>query len=100
MEGSPFARLCGSPWAPFEQMDQWRRWHGHWLERWGGGPCESPSRVLLRQPVLTLRAYTRPEDATLAVLIVPAPIKRAYIWDLAPDVSVVQHLIRSNLSVY
>jgi polyhydroxyalkanoate synthase len=34
------------------------------------------------------------------VLIVPAPIKRAYICDLAPDVSVVQQLARSNLSFY
>ncbi|EEF60032.1 alpha/beta fold hydrolase [Pedosphaera parvula] len=100
MEDSSFPMLCGSPWAPFEQMDQWRRWHGRWLERCGGGPCESPSHVLLRKPVLTLRAYTQPEDAKLAVLIVPAPIKRSYIWDLAPDVSVIQQLIRSNLSVY
>ncbi|MDB6068349.1 MAG: poly(3-hydroxybutyrate) synthase subunit [Pedosphaera sp.] len=100
MESSLFTMLRGSPWAPLEQMDRLRRWHGHWLDRWGGSPRESPSRVLLQKPVLTLRAYTQRKDATPVVLIVPAPIKRAYIWDLAPDVSVVQQLVRSNLSVY
>jgi polyhydroxyalkanoate synthase len=31
---------------------------------------------------------------------VPAPIKRPYIWDLAPDVSVVQRLLRQGVAPY
>jgi polyhydroxyalkanoate synthase len=33
-------------------------------------------------------------------LIVPAPFKRAYIWDLMPEVSVVQAALRGGLKVY
>jgi pimeloyl-ACP methyl ester carboxylesterase len=35
-----------------------------------------------------------------AILLVPAPIKRPYIWDLAPSVSVVRHCLRAGLRVY
>jgi polyhydroxyalkanoate synthase len=34
------------------------------------------------------------------VLIIPAPIKRAYIWDLLPRVSAVQEFVRSGAHVY
>ncbi|HYZ31881.1 MAG TPA: alpha/beta fold hydrolase [Crenalkalicoccus sp.] len=34
------------------------------------------------------------------LLIVPAPIKRAYIWDLLPEVSVVRQCLRRGLQVY
>jgi polyhydroxyalkanoate synthase len=45
---------------------------------------------VLREPGLTLKAYSDGARAGPAVLLVPAPIKRAYIWDLAPGASVVQ----------
>jgi polyhydroxyalkanoate synthase len=34
------------------------------------------------------------------LLIIPAPFKRAYIWDLLPEVSVVRHCLSRGLRVY
>jgi polyhydroxyalkanoate synthase len=34
------------------------------------------------------------------MLIVPAPIKRGYIWDLAPQISVVERCLQQGLRVY
>lgn len=34
------------------------------------------------------------------MLLVPAPIKRAYIWDLTPGASVVEQCLRSGFNVY
>ncbi|MDJ1159911.1 alpha/beta fold hydrolase [Chelatococcus sp. SYSU_G07232] len=46
-----------------------------------------------------LRAYAGP-DARPSLLIVSAPIKRPYIWDLAPSVSAVRHCLRRGSGVY
>jgi polyhydroxyalkanoate synthase len=47
---------------------------------------------------MRLRIYGAGEPGPL-LLIVPAPIKRAYIWDLMPGRSVVRHAIRSGFGV-
>jgi len=63
----------------------------------GLGPEEADFRVPLSRPGFRLRAYggTGP-----ALLIVPAPIKRAYIWDLAPGASAVRRCLSAGLRVY
>ncbi|PMS29416.1 alpha/beta hydrolase [Paraburkholderia rhynchosiae] len=82
-----------------------RRERGRWLDAFGFGPIETPSRVVRSWPGAELRAYgetgqvSQPSSAA-ALLIVPAPIKQAYIWDLAPEVSVVRRALEAGLRVY
>jgi polyhydroxyalkanoate synthase len=66
----------------------------------GLGPVEAPFRVIREGPVAKLRAYHEEGSKGPALLIVPAPIKRPYIWDLLPEVSVVRHALRRGLSVF
>ncbi|TFW10193.1 alpha/beta fold hydrolase [Oxalobacteraceae bacterium OM1] len=80
----------------FESLDAARRQRGEALDRMGFGPAASPSTILLDTPALRLHAYDA-EPAGLPALIVPAPIKRHYIWDLAPGSSVVRHAVNEGL---
>ena len=82
------------------QMDRSRQARGKMLERAGYGPQQTPSTVILDQPGLNLRRYHDAPAGAPAVLLVPAPIKRAYIWDLAPDISVVQRWSERGYRVY
>jgi polyhydroxyalkanoate synthase len=101
------ANLCncssGGPGLPallFEQVDRSRRWLGELLDLLGCGPHETPSRVAFHEPGVTLRSYGGPEVDGPILLIVPAPIKRPYIWDLLPPVSVVRRCLHGGLRVY
>lgn len=96
--------------AALKQMDRSRQARGQMLDRAGYGPRETPSIVLHTEPGLRLRRYAAaetPADGSAgapadkpAVLLVPAPIKRAYIWDLAPGISVVQRWLERGYRVY
>jgi polyhydroxyalkanoate synthase len=78
-----------------------RRQVGRGLDALGLGPDEAPYRVVAEFPGARLRAYHSPDRvARPAVLIIPAPFKRAYIWDLLPDVSVVRRCLERELRVY
>jgi polyhydroxyalkanoate synthase len=84
-------------------LDELRRRRGELLEALGLGAVETPYDVVLERPGMRLRRYAggmrrRPEAGV--VLIVPAPFKRAYIWDLRPEVSVVRQCLRRGLDVY
>jgi polyhydroxyalkanoate synthase len=83
----------------FESMDQARRRRGVAMDSLGYGPVESPFRTVLSVPGMRLRHYGGPSSGPVA-LIVPAPIKRHYIWDLAPECSVVRHALQSGLQVW
>jgi len=83
-----------------KQMDRSRQARGKLLERAGYGPQQTPSTVILERPGLQLRRYQHAPGGGPAVLLVPAPIKRAYIWDLAPDISVVQRWSERGYRVY
>ncbi|HYQ91295.1 MAG TPA: alpha/beta fold hydrolase, partial [Candidatus Competibacteraceae bacterium] len=85
----------------FALLDQGRRELGQYLDALGFGPVETPSRAVVSKPGITLKSY-EPAATTqgVAVLLVPAPIKRAYIWDLAPWASVVRHCLDRGLCVY
>lgn len=69
------------------------------LEWCGFGPDECDHRVILTGPHWRLREYAS-ADCRASVLIVPAPIKRPYIWDLAPSVSAVRHCLDRRFNVY
>ncbi|WP_440962713.1 alpha/beta fold hydrolase [Massilia sp. GER05] len=87
-----------------KNMDRSRKARGEMLERVGYGPQQTPSTVLHTEPGLNVRRYGAPADiapnGSPAVLIVPAPIKRPYIWDLAPDISVVRRFLERGYRVY
>jgi polyhydroxyalkanoate synthase subunit PhaC len=81
--------------------DEARRQIGRALDAIGLGPHESPHRVIADLSAARLRAY---QDAECGhgpvVLIIPAPFKRAYIWDLLPQVSVVRRCVERGLRTY
>ncbi len=87
--------------AVMEWMDDARRRIGRAFDAIGLGPQEAPYRTVAEFPGARLRAYLgRHGAAGPVLLIVPAPFKRAYIWDLIPEVSVVRHCLRRGLRVY
>lgn len=83
-----------------KNMDRSRQARGKLLERAGFGPKETPSTILLTLPGMQLRRYAPLAASGPAVLLVPAPIKRAYIWDMAPAISVVQRWRERGYRVY
>ncbi len=85
--------------APFASLDATRRRQGAWLDVLGFAPVRTPSRVMWEGPRARLLAYDRPASGP-ALLIVPAPIKRAYIWDLAPEVSAVRRCLGAGFAVH
>ena len=78
--------------ASFAMMDILRRALGHALGAFGLDPDECPYRIAGFGPHWRLRDYGG-DDRSLSLLIVATPIKRAYIWDLAPFVSAVRYCI-------
>lgn len=84
----------------FEQADRARRQLGNGMDTLGLGHEETPFREVLTAPSFTLKAYHNDRVAGPVLLIVPAPIKRGYIWDLDPTVSVVRACLRRGLRVY
>lgn len=79
-------------------IDIARRAQGELLGRLGLDPRESPYRVVASGAGWRLRDYGGSPDAP-ALLIVAAPIKRPYIWDLSPSTSVVRHCRALGLQV-
>jgi polyhydroxyalkanoate synthase len=86
--------------AAFRQADRIRRLQGQMLDTLGLGPIETPSEVVLAQAGVRLHAYRTAGGAGPPVLIVAAPIKRAYIWDLAPGASAVRRFLDHGMPVY
>ncbi len=88
--------------APFfALLDAARRGTGQVLDAAGFGPIKTPSRIVFDVPGVRLRAY-QPDGCPKGpvLLIIPAPIKRACIWDLLPEISVVRRCLRHGLRVY
>ena len=83
----------------FAVMDTLRRAQGDALGALGLGPAECDYRVLASGLHWRLRAYSAARRG-LPVLIVAAPIKRPYIWDLAPARSAIRYCLNQHLSVY
>ena len=83
----------------FESIDNTRRRRGAAMDRVGLGPKEMPHRVILERPGLRLRFYGGRRGRPVALLI-PAPIKRYYIWDMLPHRSVVRHALEEDFRVF
>lgn len=83
-----------------KNMDRSRLQRGKMLDAAGHGPQTTPSTVLHTETGLALRKYEGCVEGGPAVLLVPAPIKKSYIWDLAPQVSVVRRWIAQGYQVY
>lgn len=80
-------------------LDRYRRFRGTLMDAAGFGPEEAPYRRVSSRPGVRLRAYGGPSSGPVLV-VVPAPIKRPYIWDLAPDTSAVRLCLAAGLRVY
>lgn len=81
-------------------LDLTRRQIGIGMDLIGFGPQEAPYRVAFEAAGMRLRAYHDEKASGPALLIVTAPFKRPYIWDLSPDVSVARHCLRRGFRVY
>lgn len=84
----------------FAGMDFARRGIGIDLDYLGLGPRESAYRIALEIPGARLRAYHDASESGPPLLIIPAPFKRPYIWDLLPEVSVVRRFLSRGFRVY
>jgi polyhydroxyalkanoate synthase len=69
------------------------------LEVLGLGPQECPYQIIASGPQWRLRDYGS-HAASPSFLIVAAPIKRPYVWDLVPSVSAIRHCLGEGLHVY
>jgi polyhydroxyalkanoate synthase len=78
-------------------LDLVRQMHGDTLELLGLGPAECDYRIVASSVRWRLRQYAQGD---MPLLIVTAPIKRPYIWDLAPEVSAVRRCLEGRLGVY
>jgi polyhydroxyalkanoate synthase len=85
--------------AYFALMDALRRVQGDVFGACGLGPVECSYRVLASGRHWRLRAYGE-AGGRPPLLIVAAPIKRPYIWDLAPSRSAIRYCLSQHLSVY
>ena len=80
-------------------LDAMRKVQGEGLRALGYGPEECDYRVIASRPLWRLRRYSGGGSGA-SVLIVAAPIKRPYIWDLAPSVSAIRFCLRHGLRVH
>lgn len=87
-------------WAAFENLDHLRRLQGAGFDALGFGPIESRGEEVFSEPGVSLKRYRARPNARPPLLLVPAPIKRSYIFDLSPAVSVVQRCAASGARVF
>lgn len=81
-------------------LDDIHRQAGLALDTLGFGPREMPFRIVAEWPGARLCAYQDKGRDEPVLLILPAPFKRTYIWDLIPEVSVVRRARARGLRVY
>jgi polyhydroxyalkanoate synthase subunit PhaC len=83
----------------FQIADAMRRTQATALEAFGLGVDECAFGVIASGPHWCLRSYGGREHGP-ALLIVAAPIKRPYIWDITPSVSAVRYCLQHGARVY
>lgn len=98
-ESSAFDVVSALRSAQLGAMDNLRRLQAGTLDRFGFGPRECAFDVIASGPNWRLRHYPG-GAASAALLMVPAPIKRPYIWDLTPGVSAVRFCLERGLGVH
>jgi polyhydroxyalkanoate synthase subunit PhaC len=84
--------------AQFDVSDVIRRAQGDLIGAFGLDPSECPYRIIISHPYWRLRDYGG-EDQSPSLLIIAAPIKRPYIWDLSPSTSSIGFCLRQGLHV-
>jgi polyhydroxyalkanoate synthase len=100
VEGTSTPLAGTSVWTPmWLAMDALRQAQGEALQAWGLGPIECSYNVVASDVRWRLRRYSA-GDAQSSLLIVAAPIKQPYIWDLLPGVSVVRYCRSRGFRVY
>ncbi|UWU75472.1 alpha/beta fold hydrolase [Bradyrhizobium huanghuaihaiense] len=85
--------------AQFATLDLVRCAQGHALGVMGFDPAELTHRRLASGAYWQLRDYGGPDSET-SLLIIAAPIKRPYIWDLGPNLSVIRNCLSHDVRVY
>lgn len=85
--------------VPFTFADILRRAQSGAIGAFGLGPRECPYRIMASGTHWRLRDYA-PQAPSPSLLIVAAPIKRPYIWDLAPSVSAIRRFLQEGFHVY
>jgi polyhydroxyalkanoate synthase subunit PhaC len=100
MHAQTFPSFASLGVTVLKNMDRSRQARGKMLERAGYGPQETAFTVVHSEAGLNLRRYGPGQSEGAAVLLIPGPIKRSYIWDLAPGISVVQRWIEQGYRVY
>ena len=94
-----FVQFIGA-WPLYDQIDEMRRALGASLDAARIGVRESVYRVVLRDNGFALRCYSPADSIGPALLLVPAPIKAPYIWDVLPRASVVQQCVEAGFQVF
>ncbi len=89
----PVRRTC------FEVTDLVRRLQGDAIGCYGLNPSETDYAISASGRFWRLRDYGGQRDAP-SLLIVAAPIKRPYIWDLTPKASTIRYCLAKDLHVY
>jgi polyhydroxyalkanoate synthase len=85
--------------AQFGLMDVLRRARGDAMGALGFDPSECPYRVIASDSYWRLRDYGGGESSA-ALLVIAAPIKRPYIWDLSPSASAIRYCLGQQLPIY
>ena len=84
--------------AQFDVSDVIRRAQGDLVGAFGLDPSECPYRIITSHSYWHLRDYGG-EDQSPSLLIIAAPIKKPYIWDLTPSTSSIRFCLRQGLHV-
>jgi polyhydroxyalkanoate synthase subunit PhaC len=84
--------------AQFDVSEIIRRAQGDVVGAFGLNPQESPHQIITSRTHWRLRDYGG-DDRSRSLLIIAAPIKRPYIWDLAPPISAIRFCLRQGLYV-
>jgi len=93
-------RAEAAAWAvPYAILDSLRRAQASTLASLGFKHSECPYSIVASSRLWRLREYDEHGDGP-AVLIISAPIKRPYIWDLMPAFSAVRQCLRHGLRVF
>jgi polyhydroxyalkanoate synthase len=85
--------------APFAMSDLLRRAQGEFLASSGFGPHERSYQITLSGSHWHLRDYGGDEKAH-PLLVVAAPIKRPYIWDMGSSTSAIGYCLERGFRVY
>ncbi len=86
--------------AQFNMNDIFRRIQGNVVGMLGLEPSECPYQIIASHPYWRMRDYGGQDQSLLSLLIIAAPIKRPYIWDLAPAISPIRYCLHQGLHVW